>query len=72
MILDALLQYNREKFCTKEDYRMKYMVSGDFLLFDVNYYCDSENTINSNQTSNFYPDYYSDLYLFECMNNSLK
>ena len=73
MIIDSLKQYYREKYCVKgEKYRKEFMVSSKSLLFDVNYYCDAEsveNTINTVFSSDFYPDYYSDLYLFECMNN---
>ena len=41
------------------------------LKFDVNYYCDPDNASDIDKTCGFFPDYYSDLYLFECMNNKI-
>lgn len=46
----------------------KYMKSKKSLLFDVNFYCDPENPINWQDANVFCPDYYSDLFLFEKMN----
>lgn len=44
------------------------MVPPKSLKFDVNYYCDPENAQEIDHTCGFFPDYYSDLYLFECLN----
>lgn len=71
MITDAITQYYFEKYPSKTNSITNHMKSNDSLQFDVEYYCNSENQLNSIPNSSNYPDYYSDLYLFECMNNEI-
>ena len=69
MLQDAFLQYYREN--SYQDAEEKFMESNKSLRFDMNCYCDPENKMNSVPTETYYPDYYSDLFLFECMNKNL-
>ena len=67
-LTDVLKGYSNEKVLAFEHTRMEPDKS---LKFDVNYYCDPDNASDIDKTCGFFPDYYSDLYLFECMNNKI-
>lgn len=67
-LTDVLKGYSNEKVLAFKHTRMEPDKS---LKFDVNYYCDPDNASDIDKTCGFFPDYYSDLYLFECMNNKI-
>lgn len=74
LLEDTFLQYAKKGDIQKEKYLKSsfykdYMVSNDSLLFDINCYCNVNNELNKIKKNNsFSLDYYSDLYLFECLN----
>lgn len=68
LVSDAIFRHLDVSEVRNNKYPEGYMTSEKSLLFDVNFYCDAENSINACGTKDFFPDYYSDLFLFEKMN----
>lgn len=75
---DALLRYEDMKDMidnySSARYLDKYMKSDKSLKFDIDVYCDPENEINCGShdyENGLFPDYYSDLYIFELLNEAL-
>lgn len=74
LLKDAIFQYGKmgnieDKKYSASPLYADLMKSDDLLIFDVNCYCNVDNEINQPQKEQaFCPDYYSDLYVFECMN----
>lgn len=59
-----------DKYWNSERYNKQYNVE-DAMIFELNGYCNEDDPINHYKNS-FCLDYYSDLYIFECINNLLK